>query len=48
MASAWGVNELARGISGKNVYAGVQIGASAIKVAIFKTDYESDFYEKDI
>ncbi|MBO0932056.1 tetratricopeptide repeat protein [Fibrella aquatilis] len=48
VASAWGVNELVREISGKNVYAGVQIGTSAIKLAIFKTDYESDFYEKDI
>ncbi|MBO0938829.1 tetratricopeptide repeat protein [Fibrella sp. HMF5335] len=48
VASAWGVNELVREISGKNVYAGVQIGTSSIKVAIFKTDYESDFYEKDI
>lgn len=48
VASAWGVNELVREISGKNLYAGVQIGTSAIKLAIFKTDYESDFYEKDI
>lgn len=48
VASAWGVNEVMRDISGKNVYAGIQIGTSDIKVAIFKTQYESDFYEKDI
>ena len=48
VASAWGVNEVIRQISGKNVYAGIQIGASEVKLAIFKTQYESDFYEKDI
>ncbi|MBC8155396.1 MAG: tetratricopeptide repeat protein [Bacteroidetes bacterium] len=48
VASAWGVNEVIRNISGKNVYAGIQIGASDVKLAIFKTQYESDFYEKDI
>lgn len=48
VASAWGVNEVIRDVSGKNIYAGIQIGASDIKVAIFKTKYESDFYEKDI
>lgn len=48
VASAWGVNEIIRDISGKNLYAGIQIGASDVKLAIFKTQYESDFYEKDI
>lgn len=48
VASAWGVNEIIRDISGKNLYAGVQIGTSGVKLAIFKTQYESDFYEKDI
>ncbi|QKZ12012.1 tetratricopeptide repeat protein [Spirosoma sp. KUDC1026] len=48
VASAWGVNEIIRDISGKNLYAGIQVGASDIKLAIFKTQYESDFYEKDI
>lgn len=48
VASAWGVNELIREISGKNLYAGIQFGASDVKLAIFKTSYESDFYEKDI
>lgn len=48
VASAWGVNEVIRDISGKNIYAGIQIGASDVKLAIFKTQYESDFYEKDI
>ena len=48
VASAWGVNEVIRDISGKNVYAGIQIGVNDVKLAIFKTQYESDFYEKDI
>ncbi|GAB3749617.1 tetratricopeptide repeat protein [Spirosoma pomorum] len=48
VASAWGVNEIIRDISGKNLYAGIQVGASDVKLAIFKTQYESDFYEKDI
>lgn len=48
VASAWGVNEIIRDISGKNLYAGIQVGANDIKLAIFKTQYESDFYEKDI
>ena len=48
VASGWGVNEVIRNITGKNVYAGVQIGTAGIEVAIFKTKYESDFYEKDI
>lgn len=48
VASGWAVNEVIRNISGKNVYAGIQIGTAGIKVAIFKTKYESDFYEKDI
>ncbi|WP_461051649.1 tetratricopeptide repeat protein [Spirosoma arcticum] len=48
VASGWGVNEIIRNISGKNVYAGIQIGASVIDVAIFKTKYETDFYDKDV
>jgi len=48
VASGWAVNEVIRNISGKNVYAGIQIGATGINVAIFKTKYESDFYDKDI
>ena len=48
VASAWAVNEVVRDISGKNLYAGIQIGTSDVKVAIFKTKYESDFYEKDV
>ncbi|GAB3702696.1 hypothetical protein GCM10027592_32370 [Spirosoma flavus] len=48
VASGWGVNEIIRDISGKNVYAGIQIGSSGVRVAIFKTKYESDFYDKDI
>ncbi|UHG93534.1 tetratricopeptide repeat protein [Spirosoma oryzicola] len=48
VASGWAVNEVIRDISSKNVYAGIQVGAAGVKVAIFKTRYESDFYEKDI
>ncbi|GAB4016789.1 tetratricopeptide repeat protein [Spirosoma koreense] len=48
VASGWGVNEIIRDLSSKNVYAGIQIGRSGVKVAIFKTQYETDFYEKDI
>lgn len=48
VASAWGVNEIIRELSGKNLYAGIQIGANGVKLAIFKTQYESDFYEKDV
>lgn len=48
VASGWAVNEVIRDISSKNVYAGIQIGPGGVKVAIFKTKYESDFYEKDI
>lgn len=48
VASGWAVNEVIRNISSKNVYAGIQISTSGVKVAIFKTKYESDFYEKDV
>ncbi|MBD2701416.1 tetratricopeptide repeat protein [Spirosoma sp. BT702] len=48
VASGWGVNEIIRNISGKNVYAGIQVSKTAVRVAIFKTKYESDFYEKEI
>lgn len=48
VASGWGVNEVIRNITGKNLYAGVQISRAGVNVAIFKTKYESDFYEKDI
>ena len=48
VASAWGVNEVVRNLSSKNLYAGIQIGTSSIKLAILKTKYETDFYEKDI
>ncbi|WP_332367763.1 tetratricopeptide repeat protein [Spirosoma telluris] len=48
VASAWGVNEIIRNLSNKNLYAGIQIGLSSIKLAILKTKYETDFYEKEI
>ncbi|QJD81312.1 tetratricopeptide repeat protein [Spirosoma rhododendri] len=48
VASGWAVNEVIRNIAGKNLYAGIQLGADGVRVAIFKTRYESDFYEKNI
>lgn len=48
VASGWAVNEVVRDIAGKNLYAGIQIGTTGVRVAIFKTKYESDFYEKDV
>lgn len=48
VASAWGVNEIIREISGKNRYAGVLLGLNDLKLVILKTDYETDFYEKDV
>lgn len=48
VASGWAVNEAVRNIAGKNLYAGVQLGTDGVRVAIFKTRYESEFYEKDI
>lgn len=48
VASAWGVNEIVRNLSSKNLYAGIQINPASIKLAILKTKYETDFYEKDI
>ncbi|GAB3642399.1 hypothetical protein GCM10027423_30350 [Spirosoma arcticum] len=48
VASGWAVNEVVRDITGKNLYVGIQIGTSGVRVAIFKTRYESDFYEKDV
>ena len=48
VASGWGVNEVMRALSSKNIYAGIQFNETGVRVAIFKTKYESDFYEKDI
>lgn len=48
VASGWAVNKAVRNIAGKNLYAGVQLGTDGVRVAIFKTRYESEFYEKDI
>lgn len=48
VASGWGVNEILRALSNKNMYAGIQFNKTGVRVAIFKTKYESDFYEKDI
>jgi hypothetical protein len=48
VASAWAVNEIVRSVSGTNLYAGIQINPADVKLVILKTDYETDFYEKDV
>ena len=48
VASGWGVNEVMRALASKNVYAGIQFGSSGVRVAIFNTVYETDFYGKSI
>lgn len=48
VASGWAVNEIMRTLGGKNIYAGIQFNPSGVRVAIFKTKYETDFYDKDI
>lgn len=46
--SIWVLGEMLREISGKNLYAGIQFGASGAKLAIFQTKFVNGFYEKDI
>ena len=48
VASGWGVNEVMRALASKNVYAGIQFNKTGVRVAIFNTQYETDFYEKEI
>jgi len=45
VASGWAVNEIMRTLAGKYIYAGIQVNSSGARVAIFKTKYETDFYD---
>lgn len=47
-ASEAAMRQLIAQTSGKDVYAGIDIGSSGVKLAIFRTTYENGFYAKDI
>ncbi|ARK09989.1 tetratricopeptide repeat protein [Fibrella sp. ES10-3-2-2] len=47
-ASETAMNELIDGLTDKKVYAGIDIGSSGIKLAIFSTRLEDGFYTKSI
>ncbi|SOD79585.1 tetratricopeptide repeat protein [Spirosoma fluviale] len=47
-ASAAAMRQLIGEMSGKDLYAGIDIGASGVKLAIFRSVYENGFYNKDI
>lgn len=47
-ASEAAMQQLIGEMSGKDLYAGIDIGASGVKLAIFRTTYENGFYSKDI
>lgn len=47
-ASEAAMRQLIGETSGKNLYAGIDIGSSGVKLAIFRTTYENGFYTKDI
>ncbi|MEZ0485705.1 tetratricopeptide repeat protein [Fibrella aquatica] len=47
-ASELAMNELIDGVTGKKEYAGIDIGSSGIKLAIFSTKLEDGFYTKSI
>ncbi|MBO0950529.1 tetratricopeptide repeat protein [Fibrella forsythiae] len=47
-ASEMAMNELIDGVTGKKEYAGIDIGSSGIKLAIFSTKLEDGFYTKSI
>ena len=47
-ASETAMRELIGDITGKTLYAGIDIGSSGIKLAIFRTSYENGFFAKDI
>lgn len=47
-ASETAMRELIGELNGSNLYAGIDIGASGVKLAIFRTKYENGFYTKDI
>ena len=48
VASEAAMRQLISEISGKDLYAGIDVGASGVKLAIFRTKYENGFYSKDI
>lgn len=47
-ASEAAMRQLIAETSGKNIYAGIDVGSSGVKLAIFRTTYENGFYAKDI
>ncbi|MEZ0540481.1 tetratricopeptide repeat protein [Fibrella arboris] len=47
-ASETAMNELIDGVTGRKEYAGIDIGSSGIKLAIFSTKLEDGFYTKSI
>ena len=47
-ASEAAMRQLIAETSGKTIYAGIDIGSSGVKLAIFRTTYENGFYAKDI
>ncbi len=47
-ASAAAMQQLIGETAGKDLYAGIDIGSSGVKLAIFRTTYENGFYAKDI
>lgn len=47
-ASEAAMQQLIGETSGKDLYAGIDIGSSGVKLAIFRTTYENGFYAKDI
>ncbi len=47
-ASETAMRELIDQVTGKTLYAGIDIGSSGIKLAIFRTTYENGFFAKDI
>ena len=47
-ASEAAMQQMIREMSGKDLYAGIDVGASGVKLAIFRTTYENGFYNKDV
>lgn len=47
-ASEAAMRQLIGEMAGKNLYAGIDVGASGVKLAIFRTTYENGFFNKDI
>ena len=47
-ASEAAMRQLIGEVGGKELYAGIDVGASGVKLAIFRTTYENGFYSKDV